>query len=151
MLPEHGAHGREPSLRSFNSSLTTVPEVASRRRHRSSTSEAVKAAITMEQVLGTTVSWTEFERSGGQPLGSYYIHKGSKASAVPGAIVSKNVWNCFSRWRLHGGCLDFISRLDNVTIHAAATKAIEWFGLDREAMSAVRGRRRSQEGEAETH
>ena len=32
--------------------------------------------------------------------------------------------------------MDFIARMENVTIHAAALKAIEWFNLDSEAMSA---------------
>ena len=35
--------------------------------------------------------------------------------------------------------LDFIARMDNVSIHAAALKAIEWFNLDPEAMSANEG------------
>ena len=40
----------------------------------------------------------------------------------------------------HGGnTLDFIARMGNISIHAAALKAVEWFKLDPEAMSADSG------------
>ena len=42
--------------------------------------------------------------------------------------------------------MDFIARMEGVSIHAAALKAIEWFHLDREAMSA-----RSEEEMEERH
>jgi DNA primase len=50
--------------------------------------------------------------------------------------LSKNVWNCFSECKHGGNALDFIAKMENVSIHAAAHKAIEWFHLDPEAMSA---------------
>jgi DNA primase len=50
--------------------------------------------------------------------------------------ISKNIWNCFSECKHGGNVLDFIARMENASIHAAALKAIEWFSLDPVAMSA---------------
>jgi len=61
--------------------------------------------------------------------------------------VSKNIWNCFSECKHGGNTLDFIARMESVSIHQAAMKAIEWFDLNTEAMSGVS----NEEGEeAET-
>src|SRR5581483_10873634 len=42
----------------------------------------------------------------------------------------------FSECKHGGNTLDFIAKMEGVSVHAAALKAIEWFGLDPEAMSA---------------
>ncbi len=98
--------------------------------------KAVKAAITMEQVLAHYGLLEQFKRSGDSLSGSCPIHKGSNPSQFR-VSISKNIWNCFSECKHGGNTLDFIARMDNVSIHAAAHKAIEWFGLDSEAMSAT--------------
>jgi DNA primase len=49
--------------------------------------------------------------------------------------ISKNIWNCFSKCK-GGNVIEFIAKMEDTTIHAAAVKAIEWFNLDTEAMSA---------------
>ena len=97
--------------------------------------KAVKAAITMEQVLEHYDLLDRFKRSGDSLSGPCPIHKGSNPTQFR-VSVSKNIWNCFSDCKHGGNVLDFIARMENVTIHAAALKAIEWFGLDPETMSA---------------
>ena len=96
---------------------------------------AVKAAITMEQVLEHYGILGQFKRSGDSLNGPCPIHKGSNPTQFR-VSISKNIWNCFSECKHGGNTLDFIARMDNVSIHAAATRAIEWFGLDPEAMAA---------------
>jgi DNA primase len=97
--------------------------------------KAVKAAITMEQVLEHYGLLDRFKRSGDSLNGPCPIHKGSNPTQFR-VSVSKNIWNCFSECKHGGNVLDFIVRMENVSIHAAALKAIEWFGLDPETMSA---------------
>lgn len=97
--------------------------------------KAVKAAITMEQVLQHYGLLDQFKRSGDSLSGPCPIHKGTNPTQFR-VSVSKNIWNCFSECKHGGNTLDFIAKLENVTIHAAALKAIEWFQLDQEAMSA---------------
>src|SRR5262249_42183028 len=43
--------------------------------------------------------------------------------------------NCFSECKHGGNVLDFICKMENVNVHAAALKAIEWFKLDLKAKS----------------
>ena len=97
--------------------------------------KAVKSAITMEQILEHYDLLQKFKRSGDSLSGPCPIHKGSNPTQFR-VSVSKNIWNCFSECKHGGNTLDFIARMENVSIHAAALKAIEWFGLDPEAMSA---------------
>src|SRR5580692_5437344 len=96
--------------------------------------KAVKAAITMEQVLTHYNLLDTFKRSGDSLSGPCPIHKGANPTQFR-VSISKNVWNCFSECKHGGNTLDFIARMDNVSIHAAALRAVEWFNLDPDAMS----------------
>jgi DNA primase len=95
---------------------------------------AVKAAITMEQVLDYYGLLEKMKRSGDNLSSCCPIHKGSNPTQFR-VSVSKNVWNCFSECQHGGNTLDFIARMEDISIKAAALKAIEWFGLNPDAMS----------------
>ena len=97
--------------------------------------KAVKAAITMEQVLEHYGLLDKFKRGADSLSGPCPIHKGSNPTQFR-VSISKNIWNCFSECKHGGNTLDFIAKMDDVSIHAAALKAIEWFNLDTEEMSA---------------
>ena len=97
--------------------------------------KAVKAAITMEQVLQHYGLLDRFKRSGDSLSGPCPIHKGSNPTQFR-VSVSKNIWNCFSECKKGGNVLDFIAIMEDVSIHAAALNAIDWFQLDPEAMAA---------------
>jgi DNA primase len=109
--------------------------------------KAVKAAITMEQVLEHYGLLDKFKRGSDSLSGPCPIHKGSNPTQFR-VSISKNIWNCFSECKHGGNVLDFIARMDDVSIHAAALKAIEWFKLDPEAMSANSEEEAGQPGEA---
>ena len=107
--------------------------------------KAVKAAITMEQVLEHYGLLDKFKRIGDSLSGPCPIHKGSNATQFR-VSTTKNVWNCFSECKNGGNTLDFIAKMDDVSILAAANKAIEWFHLDPKEMSvdspeAIKGNR----------
>jgi DNA primase len=91
--------------------------------------KAVKAAITMEQVLEHYGLIHQFKRSGDSLSGPCPIHKGSNPTQFR-VSVSKNIWNCFSECKHGGNVLDFIVRMEKSSVHAAALKAIEWFHID---------------------
>jgi DNA primase len=97
--------------------------------------KAVKAAITMEQALQHYGLLEKFKRGPDSLNGPCPIHKGSNPTQFR-VSISKNIWNCFSECKHGGNVLDFIAEMEKVSIHAAALKAIEWFNLDPEAMSA---------------
>jgi DNA primase len=96
--------------------------------------KAVKAAITMERVLEHYGLMDKFTRKGDSLNGPCPIHKGENPTQFR-VSLSKNIWNCFSKCQHGGNVLDFIVKMENMTIHAAALKAIEWFHLDPDAMS----------------
>ena len=96
---------------------------------------AVKAAITMEQLLGHYQILDQFKRTGDSLNGPCPIHKGSNPTQFR-VSTTKNIWNCFSDCEHGGNTLDFICKMEKCSIHAAALKAIEWFSLDPEAMTA---------------
>jgi DNA primase len=106
--------------------------------------KAVKAAITMEQVLNHYDLLDRFKRSGDSLSGPCPIHQGENPTQFR-VSISKNIWNCFSECKCGGNVLDFISRKENVSIHGAALKAIEWFDLNPEAMSANSGEERQSD------
>lgn len=108
--------------------------------------KAVKAAITMEQVLEHYGILDKFKRGTDSFNGPCPIHKGSNPTQFR-VSVSKNIWNCFSECKHGGNVLDFIAEMDDVSIHAAALKAIEWFNLDPEAMSADSNQETEEKGE----
>lgn len=95
--------------------------------------KAIKAAISMEQVLSHYNLMDKFKRSGDSLSGPCPIHGGSNPTQFR-VSISKNVWNCFSECKHGGNTLDFIARMENVSIHAAALKAIEWFDLNAETV-----------------
>ena len=97
--------------------------------------KAIKTAITMEQLLGHYHILDQFKRTGESLNGPCPIHKGSNPTQFR-VSTTKNIWNCFSDCEHGGNTLDFIAKMEKCSIHAAALKAIEWFNLDPEAMSA---------------
>jgi DNA primase len=97
--------------------------------------KAVKAAITMEQVLQHYGLLDQFKKSGDSLSGPCPIHKGHNPTQFR-VSISKNIWNCFSECKHGGNTLDFIVRMEGVSIHAAALRAIEWFKLDRDKLRA---------------
>ena len=99
--------------------------------------KAVKSALNIERVLEHYGLLEQFKRSGDSLSGPCPIHKGSNPTQFR-VSLSKNIWNCFSECKHGGNTLDFIAKMENVSIHAAAQKAIEWFQLDPEEMSADR-------------
>src|SRR5438045_6551083 len=96
--------------------------------------KAVKAATTMEQVLQHYGLLDKFKRSRDSLSGPCPIHKGSNPTQFR-ISLSKNIWNCFSECHRGGNILDFIARMEDVSIHAAAQKAVEWFRLDLDSLN----------------
>jgi hypothetical protein len=89
----------------------------------------------MERVLEHYGLMDKFKRGTDSLNGPCPIHKGSNPTQFR-VSISKNIWNCFSECKHGGNVLDFIVHMENVSIHAAALKAIEWFSLNAEEMSA---------------
>ena len=90
--------------------------------------KAVKAAVTMEQVLQHYGLLAQMKRSGDSLSGPCPIHNGTNPTQFR-VSVSKNCWNCFSDCKCGGNVLDFVAKKEDITVHAAALKLCEWFNL----------------------
>ncbi len=109
---------------------------------------AVKATVTMEQVLQHYGLLEKMKRSGDNLSGCCPIHKGSNPTQFR-VSLERHLWNCFGECKHGGNVLDFIARMENVSIHAAALKAIEWFKLDVEQVFTNSGARPAESPERE--
>lgn len=90
--------------------------------------KAIKAAVTMEQVLQHYGLLDNMKRSGDSLSGCCPIHNGTNPTQFR-VSISKNVWNCFSECKHGGNVLDFVAEKEVISVHAAALKLGEWFEL----------------------
>lgn len=93
--------------------------------------KAVKAAVSMEQVLQHYDLLGRMKRSGDSLSGCCPIHQGTNPTQFR-VSVSKSIWNCFSECKHGGNVLDFVARMENISAHGAALRLIEWFDLNAE-------------------
>lgn len=90
--------------------------------------KAVKAAVSMLQVLEHYGLAESFKRSGNSLSGPCLLHDGQNPTQFR-VSLSKNCWNCFGKCKAGGNILDFVSRKEGVTIREAALKICDWFNL----------------------
>lgn len=104
---------------------------------------AVRVRITMEQMLAHYNVLDAFKRSGSRFSGPCPIHGGSNPSQFP-VDTDQNLWNCFSECKHGGNTLDFIAKEEDISIHDAALKACEWFGISIEEITDDESRRKRE-------
>lgn len=90
---------------------------------------AVKQAVTMQQVLEHYQLLDQFKKSRDSLNGPCPLHGGTNPTQFR-ISLSKNIWNCFGDCKHGGNTLDFVAKMEQISIHAAATKMIEWFRLN---------------------
>ena len=101
--------------------------------------KAVKAAVTMEQVLQHYGLLDRFKRGADSLSGPCPIHQGTNPTQFR-VSLSKNCWNCFSECHCGGNVLDFVAKMENCDPMEAANRLVEWFDLDRSQLNAGRER-----------
>jgi len=89
---------------------------------------AVKAEVSMQQVLEHYGLVDQLRRNGDSLTGVCPIHGGDNKTAFR-VSLSKNCWNCFSRCGCGGNVLDFVAKKENISLLKAANLLVEWFNL----------------------
>jgi DNA primase len=89
---------------------------------------AVKAEVSMQQVLERYGLMDQLRRNGDSLTGVCPIHGGDNKTAFR-VSLSKNCWNCFSRCGCGGNVLDFVAKKENISLLKAANLLVEWFDL----------------------
>jgi len=108
---------------------------------------AIRDRITMEQVLEHYGVLNTLKRNGSRLSGPCPIHHGTNPTQFR-VDTEQNIWNCFSECKHGGNTLDFIAKKEDVSIHEAALKACEWFGIPLEDVSRDSGEKRTERGPA---
>ena len=101
--------------------------------------KAAKSAVSMEQTLQHYGLLEKLKRSGDSLTGACPIHRGSNPTQFR-VSLGKNLWNCFSDCKGGGNVLDFIAKMEDISIHAAAVKVLPWQPISTGSGRARRGR-----------
>jgi len=105
---------------------------------------AVKAAVTLEQILEHYGLLAQFKPSGSGLRGCCPIHKGSDPKQFS-VNLEKGIWNCFSECKHGGNNLEFVMGMESCTLSEAAWKLNEWFNLGHEKQAVERSRSERRE------
>jgi DNA primase len=108
---------------------------------------ALKAAVSMEQVLTHYGVLDQFKRGKDSLSGPCPIHHGTNPTQFR-VSVSKNCWNCFGDCHGGGNVLDFVAQMENIEPLEAANRLVTWFDLDRGQLNTGHDRKESQEPKA---
>ena len=90
--------------------------------------KAVKAAVSMLQVLEHYGLAASFKRSGNSLSGPCPLHGGENRTQFR-VSVEKNCWNCFGTCKGGGNVLEFVARKEGCSLREAALTLCDWFQL----------------------
>jgi DNA primase len=90
--------------------------------------KAVKAAVSMVQILDHYQLTAKLRRSNDSLTGVCPIHNGENATQFR-VSISKNCWNCFGKCKRGGNVIDFVSLKEGLGFREAALRIHDWFGL----------------------
>ena len=90
--------------------------------------KAVKAAVSILQVLEHYGIAGKFKRSGDSLSGPCPLHYGQNPTQFRDSI-GKNCWHCFGRCNEGGNVLEFVARKEVVSLREAALMLSDWFDL----------------------
>jgi DNA primase len=90
--------------------------------------KAVKAAVSMLQVLEHYGLAASFKRSGNSLSGPCPLHGGENRTQFR-VSLEKNCWNCFGTCKGGGNVLDFVARKEGCSLREAALALCDWFEL----------------------
>lgn len=90
--------------------------------------KAVKAAVTMLQVLEHYGLAEGFKRTGNSLSGPCPLHGGENRTQFR-VSLEKNCWNCFGTCKGGGNVLDFVARKEGCSLREAALALCDWFEL----------------------
>ena len=90
--------------------------------------KAVKAAVSILQVLERYGIADKFKRSGDSLSGPCPLHDGQNPTQFR-VSIGKNCWHCFGRCNDGGNVLEFVAKKESVTLREAAFMLCDWFHL----------------------
>jgi DNA primase len=104
----------------------------------------IKKRVTMEMVLRRYGLWDQMKLSGKNLVSTCPIHNGTNPRQFS-VNLERNLWNCFGNCQGGGNVLDFVAKMEGITIREAALHLQAWFKTEGQEPA-----RRAGEGEKET-
>jgi DNA primase len=89
----------------------------------------LKQTVTMEQVLARYGLLEKLRRSGDSLSGVCPLHQGHNPTQFR-VSLSRNCWICFGDCHGGGSIIDFVSRMEKVSIREAGLLLQDWFNLE---------------------
>src|SRR5439155_18065696 len=86
--------------------------------------KAVKASVSMLQILDHYGLTERFKRSGHSLSGACPLHNGDNRRQFR-VSASKNCWNCFGKCKRGGNVLDFVALKENISVRESAIRISE--------------------------
>ena len=86
----------------------------------------IKSKISMEMVLDHYGLLKDMKTSGKNLVSCCPIHKGSNPRQFS-VCLERNIWNCFGNCKSGGNILDFVARMENISIRDAGLLLKNWF------------------------
>lgn len=88
--------------------------------------KTIKAKIKIEDVLIRYGLINELKQTGKNLVGCCPIHKGSNPRQFS-ANIERNIFNCFGNCKGGGNVIDFVAKMEKISIRDAALLLQEWF------------------------
>lgn len=86
----------------------------------------IKQNISMKMVLEKYDIFNKLRKSGSNLVGVCPIHKGHNDRQFS-VNLDRNIWRCFGDCQGGGNVIDFVSKMENLSLHKAGLKIKEWF------------------------
>ena len=107
----------------------------------------IKTKISIKMVLDRYGLFETLKKSGKNHAGCCPIHKGSNPRQFT-VNLEKNIFNCFGDCKSGGNVLDFVAKMENVSIHEAGLLLKNWFLGNGSTKKAEKKKRKARPAEA---
>ena len=110
----------------------------------------IKRQVTMEMVLKRYGLWAQMKPSGKNMVSTCPIHNGTNPRQFS-VNLERNLWNCFGNCEGGGNVLDFVAKMEGITVREAALKLQAWFkaGAQEPSRKPVEGERDKEKGKGQ--
>lgn len=107
----------------------------------------IKRQVTMEMVLKRYGLWAQMKPSGKNMVSTCPIHNGTNPRQFS-VNLERNLWNCFGNCGGGGNVLDFVAKMEGITVREAALKLQAWFnaGTKEPIRKPVEGEKDKEKG-----
>ena len=103
----------------------------------------IKKKVNLQMVLKKYGVFSKLRKTGNNFVGTCPIHKGHNDRQFS-VNLERNIWRCFGDCQGGGNILDFVSKMENISIHEAGLLLKKWFLIDDENVETKQNKSKKQ-------